>query len=225
LEDFPFRQCRTFLQNKNANVNLNPGSKGTNPRNVLLSWIGHVMHEEMKAEEALLDRAITQFVNNSPLVSTPAVNESPHIQGNWSRARNGSPEATNGVNQSIRFSNQTRQPAGPSGQSEHLATQNGSTPRRNDSAVEQNALPIRPNGTPPVKTELSKYISHLHEKGAYLNETPVWVESDIGTLESPCFSCVVTFQGKTAEGTGRKKRDAKNEAAFKACKMLGYKLP
>jgi hypothetical protein len=223
MEDFPFSQCCTFLHNAGASVNHNPGSMGTNPRNVLLSWIGHIMHEEMEAEAALFSRAITVFVNTTPLVSTPVFDESPHIQGNRFRARNGSPQAKNGGNLSIRSGNQTRQPAGSSGQSEHLAAQNGSAPRRNGSPVVQNAPPVRMNGTPPVH-DLSKYISHLHEKGVYLNETPIWVESDIGTLGSPCFSCVVTFQDKTAEGTGRNKRAAKNEAAFKVCEMLGYKL-
>ena len=205
-------------------MNLNPGSKGTNPREVLLSWIGHAMHEEMEAEAALFSRAITLFVNTTPLVSTPVPDESPHIQGKWSRARNGGPQVTNGENLSTRSANQPRQTAGPSGQSELLPTHSGSTSGRNSSPLVQNAPPVRPNGTLPAQADLPKYISLLHEKGDYLNERPVWVESDIGTLDSPCFSCVVTFQGKTAEGTGKQKRAAKKEAAFKVCKMLGYKL-
>jgi hypothetical protein len=214
LQDFPFSQCCTFLKK----------DMGTNPRNVLLTFIGHVMHEKMEAEAALFSRAITRFVNTSPLVSTPVFDESPHIQDKWSRTRNGSPQATNAENLLTSSGNQTRQPAGPSDQSEHLPAQNGSTPRRNGSPLIQNATPFRPNGTPPATTDLSKYISLLHDKGAYLNEKPVWVETDIGTLDSPCFRCVVTFQGITAEGTGRKKRFAKSEAAYRACQMLSYQL-
>ena len=206
-------------------MNLNPGSKGTNPRNVLLSWIGHAMHEEMEAEAALFSRAITLFVNTTPLVSTPVPDESPHIQGKWSRARNGGPQVTNGENLSTRSGNQPRQTAGPSGQSELLPTHSGSTPGRNSSPLVQNAPPVRPNGTLPAQADLPKYISLLHEKGDYFNEKPVWVESDIGTLNSPRQKCEVTFRGITAEGTGRNKRAAKSEAAFKACKMLGYRLP
>ena len=206
-------------------MNHNPGSTGTNPRNVLLSWIGHIMHEGMKTEEALFDRAITQFVNTSPLVFTPAFDESQHIQNSSSRARNGSPQDRNGDSVSIRPRDQARQPAGSSGQSEHCVTQNGSTPRRNGSPIVQNAPPVRPTGTPPGQVDRSKYINHLLERGVDLNERPVWVDSDIGTSESPRFRCVVTFQGRTAEATGRKKRDAKKEASYSLCQMLGYQLP
>ena len=205
-------------------MNLNPGSKGTNPRNVLLSWAGHAMHERMEAEAALFSRAIKLFVNTTPLVSTPVPDESPHVQGKRSRARNGSTEATNGENLSIRSGNQTRRNAGPSGQNENRATQNGNTPGQYGSRVVQNALPVRPNGSSPVQAELSRYVSLLHEKAAFLGETPVWEETNIGTLESPCFKCQVTFKGKTAKGTGKQKRLAKSEASYRICQMLDYQL-
>jgi hypothetical protein len=211
-----------FLQNEGASVNHNPGTMGANPRKILLSWVGHMMHEDMKTEEALFDRAITQFVNTRPMVFNPVFDESPHIQNSWSRAHNGSAQGTNGDSVSIRPRNQARQPAGSSGQSEHLPPQIGTTPRRNGSPIVQNAPPVRPNGTPPGQVDMSKYINRLLEKGVELKERPVWVESDIGTLESPRFKCVVTFQGRTAEGTGRQKRLAKNEATCRIWHMLGY---
>lgn len=223
LQDFPFSECCAYLHTNSASRQLDPGRMTTNHRNTLLSWVGHVAHGSLTAEQTLVRNAISRYVNTRALrpmfqqTARPAAqNDRPPTHNGGSYSEQGGP--------STQLGNPSRQNGGWPGQARRQPTQNENTSRQDESPGAQNGVPLGLHVSPPVQQDLSKYTSLLKEYGDYHSEKPNWVERDISTNDHPRFSCRLTFHGVTAEGTGRQKKYARHEASFNACRQLGLEL-
>jgi hypothetical protein len=217
LQDFPFVKCCGYLHKKGAGEDFDLG--GTKDyRNALLSYVGHVAQEGTRSRETLARNAIARFVKSNPIVPGLHWNENPHIHNQRPVAHNVQPHEPNRRSPSTRIETPRKQhTAPPTTQPVNPPLQNGSTPR-------QRGTSVRSNESPPRPADYAKYTSLLMENSDHVDVKPKWTEKDIGTSERPFFRCIVTFGGVTAQGEGRKKKDAKHAAAFNACQKLGLQL-
>jgi len=263
LRDFPYKKCCAYLHASNAGGNLDRTTQTTNYKNTLLSWIGHVMHGGMTAEEALLRKVVSRFVRTGALRSLNQRSEELHARNAQPSSHNGDP----GGDQQEHLSIRSRSPSlhdrgslrhnglsttengdtlgqnGSTTQTEDTPKQNGSitqsehtlehsdstTPNeditaQNGNRVTQHDVPLATQVPLPAPIEYARYTSRLKEFCDFHDETLVWTMSDIGTTDHPRFSYSVTLRGQTAEGTGRKKREAKHLAHFRLCQKLGITL-
>ena len=217
LQDFPFGKCCGYLHKKGAGEDFDLG--GTKDyRNALLSYVGHVAQEGIRSRETLARNAIARFVKTNPIISGLPWNENPHVHNQRPGAHDVHPHGPNRGSPSTHIETPREQrTVPPTTQTAHPPILNGSTPRQSGTSIRSNESPLTPG-------DYAKYTSLLMENGDHLDVKPKWTEKDIGNKDRPFFRYIVTFRGVTAQGEGRKKKDAKHEAAFNACQKLGLQL-
>lgn len=215
LQEFPFRQCCAYLHKSGASEDLDLKS-AEGDRNALLAYLGHIAQDGLKSGEILVRNAVARFVNPTPLI--PGLQWNTNLKAH-TRSQTFSqvePYAASEGSQFIRVATPPERRTVPIAQSRHPPMQNTSPPRQAVASVRSKQSPFT--------RDLAKYTMLLNENAAHCGEDLNWNEKDIGSLRKPRFRISITFRGVSAEGEGSKKKDAKHEAAFRACQKLGLRL-